>query len=104
MVLCSQPSHLQAKVPHGRAATRPGGHSILFRPDQTNHLQRQSWMKPQFPVCDSQSRKFTVGLVNMSKADSTSAAARTEFCRAGIPDEVTTKVLKRYQTLSPLGH
>ncbi|KAL3162569.1 hypothetical protein ABBQ38_008622 [Trebouxia sp. C0009 RCD-2024] len=66
-------------------------------PTNPTHLQRQVWLKPQLPVrCLMLSDSMGTPAAE-SKPAANAEAARAEFCRAGIPDEVTTKVLKQYQ-------
>ncbi|KAL3162619.1 hypothetical protein ABBQ38_008666 [Trebouxia sp. C0009 RCD-2024] len=92
MVLCTP----HAKVPVLRACTLQAGPSEGSMQTNSTHLQRQRWLKPQLPVrCLTLSNSMGAPAAK-SKPAANGEAARAEFCRAGIPDEVTTKILKQY--------
>ncbi|KAL3162590.1 hypothetical protein ABBQ38_008639 [Trebouxia sp. C0009 RCD-2024] len=87
MVLC---------MPHAKhvPVVRPLKGSMPANP---THLQPQGWLKPQLPVrCLTLSNSMETPAAK-SKPAVNAEAARAEFCRAGISDDVTTKVLKQYE-------
>ena len=64
---------------------------------QGPQLSRRARLKPQLPRRYSQlNRSFTL-LVTMAKPAANADTVRAEFSRAGIPDEVTAKLLKIYK-------
>ncbi|KAL3162594.1 hypothetical protein ABBQ38_008642 [Trebouxia sp. C0009 RCD-2024] len=93
MVMCTP----HAKVPVVRACTLQAGPWKGSMPTNPTHLQRQGWLKLQLPVrCLTLSNSMGTPAAK-SKPAANAEAARAEFCRAGIPDEVARKVLKWYQ-------
>ncbi|KAL3162607.1 hypothetical protein ABBQ38_008654 [Trebouxia sp. C0009 RCD-2024] len=101
---CYQPTHGKqmvpctphAKVPVVRTCTLQAGPVKGSMPTYSTHLQRQGRLKPQLPVCCLTLSNSMEPPAVKSMPAANAEAARAEFCRAGIPDEVTTKVLKRY--------
>ncbi|KAL3162621.1 hypothetical protein ABBQ38_008668 [Trebouxia sp. C0009 RCD-2024] len=89
MVLHPHASHLQAKVPHGRTWTLP-----TSVPKQTTHLPGLGWQQPHMLVRCSRPYRLTRVLAAISSPDANTGAATAEFPRAGIPEEVTSEVLK----------
>ncbi|KAL3162615.1 hypothetical protein ABBQ38_008662 [Trebouxia sp. C0009 RCD-2024] len=93
MVLCTP----HAKVPVVRTCTLQAGPLKGFMPTNPTHLQRQRWPKLQLPVrCLTLSNSMGTPAAK-SKPAANGEAAKAEFCRAGIPDEITAKVLGWYQ-------
>ncbi|KAL3146997.1 hypothetical protein ABBQ38_014964 [Trebouxia sp. C0009 RCD-2024] len=92
MVLCTA----HAKVPVVLACTLQAGPLTGSIWTKSIHLQRQGWLKPHLPVrCLTLSKSMETPAAK-SKPAANAEAARAEFCRAGIPDEVTRRVLKQY--------
>ena len=60
-------------------------------------LKRQGWLNCQLPRHYSQPGISSTLLAAVSKPDANTEAVRAQFCEAGIADEVTTKVLRRYK-------
>ncbi|KAL3162593.1 hypothetical protein ABBQ38_008641 [Trebouxia sp. C0009 RCD-2024] len=67
-------------------------------PTNPTHLQGQGRLKPHLPVRSLTLSKSMETPAAKSKPAANAEAARAEFCRAGIPDEVTSKVLRQYQS------
>ncbi|KAL3162643.1 hypothetical protein ABBQ38_008688 [Trebouxia sp. C0009 RCD-2024] len=95
---CSMPSlqhrHLQAKLPDASAWVLRGAQ--VKRPYQQSHLQGQGWRNSQLVWHQSQPGRLKMLAAATSQAIANAEAARAEFWEAGIPDEVTTKVLNQY--------
>ena len=70
---------------------------LLSKQKRTCQLSRHAWPHPQLlKQCSQPSRPSTL-LAAMAKPAANTDAARAEFAKAGIPDEVISKVLKSYK-------
>ena len=94
---CKQPIHSILQVLHASAWPLQSYHAILPGAKWGTHHKEQRWPNYQLSSLYTQpGMSLTVHAV-MAKPVANTDAVRAEFAKAGIPDEVTTKVTKQYK-------
>ncbi|KAL3135117.1 hypothetical protein ABBQ32_008058 [Trebouxia sp. C0010 RCD-2024] len=98
MVAYAQPAihSFSAEKPRTQAGRFRRGHMRVRLTIHSTQLRKQAWLKTQLPRQHSQPHTSTKILAATSNPVANSEAAAAAFREAGIPDEVTTKVLKQY--------
>ncbi|KAL3162626.1 hypothetical protein ABBQ38_15490 [Trebouxia sp. C0009 RCD-2024] len=99
MVTYAQPAihGFSPEKPRTQAGHFRCGHMRVRMTLHSTQLRKQAWLKFQLPRQHSQPHTSNKILAATSKSVANSEAAAAAFREAGIPDEVTTKVLQQYQ-------
>lgn len=91
-----QPMHLILQVLDAPGWPLQSNHTILPEAKWGTQHRAQRWLNPKLPRHYMQPSTSSTLHAVMTKPAANTDAVRAGFAKAGIPDEVTTKVLKQY--------